>query len=271
MAMVLANGLNHHVQRLSATRRTGAGPAPTMVLVHGILPDSLASYYFTVGPAFAAAGLDVIMYDLRGHGRSARPSTGYRLADFLDDLDALLDVLVARVPVHLVGNSFGGTVAFGYAERRPERVASVVLVESTPATPAWARTMATVLARAKDQLPRPEVIAGITDDHRTSAARLVKHAAGVLWSTSIAEDLPASEVLPTPQIAAMVVPTMAIYGGESKLVEQASWLKWVLPSCTPIVIPDQGHFVLMTEAARSAELILGWLQDFASLNVSSTG
>ncbi len=61
-----------HVQRLTPDSAAD-GDAPVVVCVHGLLTDSLASYYFTLGPAFAAAGIDVIMYDLRGHGRSDAP------------------------------------------------------------------------------------------------------------------------------------------------------------------------------------------------------
>lgn len=296
MSTVMANGITHHVQRLPATGHTAAGPAPVVVLLHGLLIDSLYSYYFTLGPRFAAAGLDVIMYDLRGHGRTTRPSTGYQLTDFLDDLDALLDGLGVRTPVHLVGNSFGGTIAFGYAERRPERVASIMLFDSTPATPGWAMRMVNVadpvrvlldsapattgramrmvnvadLARVKDQLSRPEIIAGINDNHGAPTARLAKRIAKLLWSSSIAEDLLASEVLPAARIAGMAVPTMAIYGGESDLAGEASWLESVLPSCTTAVVPGQGHWMLFNRPTLAGELILTWLRDQRSAASAST-
>lgn len=265
MPMVVANGIKHHVQRLQAERNHGDGSAPIVVLVHGLLTDSLASYYFTLGPAFAAAGFDVIMYDLRGHGRSTRPSTGYRLADFVADLDALLDALDVQSPVHLVGNSFGGTIAFGYAERRPERAASVAFIESTPGTPAWAAQMAVTLATCKEQLPRPEAIAWIADHHGAHTARLSAGAGRLLLSTSIAEEIPASEVLPDSRIAAVAVPVLAIYGGEAELVGQADWLGSLLPSCTTVVIPGQQHWVLVKSTALCCELIREWLREHSGL------
>src|SRR5262245_22619582 len=97
--------INTHVQYLPATRQEGQqGEPPVVVFVHGLLTDSLASYYFTLGPTFAAQGIDVIMYDLRGHGRSDRPETGYRVEDFVDDMVALLDALGEKRRVHVVGN-----------------------------------------------------------------------------------------------------------------------------------------------------------------------
>ncbi len=36
---------------------------------------------------------DVVLFDVRGHGRSERPKTGYRVADHVADLAAVLDEL----------------------------------------------------------------------------------------------------------------------------------------------------------------------------------
>ncbi|MEV4503880.1 alpha/beta fold hydrolase [Streptomyces klenkii] len=149
MAVIDASGLALHVARIPA-RTAGTAPPSTVVLVHGMLVDSLISYYFTLAPRFAAAGLDVIMYDLRGQGLSERPSDGYRLEDHLDDLEALLDRLDPAGPVHLVGNSYGGTIAFGHAARHPGRVASVSMIESEPATGARSRKMADNLTRGAE-------------------------------------------------------------------------------------------------------------------------
>jgi len=72
---------------------------------------------------------------------TARPSartTVYTIGDFLADLDDLLNQLAADQPVHLVGNSFGGTLAFSYAAAHPDRSGSIVCIESEPATEIWA-------------------------------------------------------------------------------------------------------------------------------------
>jgi pimeloyl-ACP methyl ester carboxylesterase len=93
-----------------------------VVFVHGLVMDNLSSWYFTVAGA-AAARADVVLYDLRGHGRSERPSSGYGLADMVLDLDALLDALAIPGPVVLVGNSFGGLLALVFAIARTDRTA----------------------------------------------------------------------------------------------------------------------------------------------------
>ncbi|MEE9274494.1 MAG: alpha/beta fold hydrolase [bacterium] len=67
----------------------------------------------------------VVTYDLRGHGSSEKPKTGYSREEEISDLAGLLDVIKAQ-KAHLVGLSRGGSIALGFAAAHPERTASVV-------------------------------------------------------------------------------------------------------------------------------------------------
>jgi pimeloyl-ACP methyl ester carboxylesterase len=71
----------------------------------------------------------VLAPDLLGYGRSAPWRRGAELepASELVNVSALLDL--AGRPVHLVGHSYGGTVAINAAKRFPERIASLTLIE----------------------------------------------------------------------------------------------------------------------------------------------
>ena len=149
-AFAQANGIKQNYEVMPP--RDASGEPPTIVCIHGILIDSLASYYFTLAKALRDAGFRVLMYDLRGHGNTERPPTGYQLDDFVDDLAALLDSLGVTEPVYLLGNSFGGTIAYGFAERHPHRAAGVVSIESEPATAQWSAKMTANLHRAATQL-----------------------------------------------------------------------------------------------------------------------
>lgn len=261
MTLMTVCGLDVHVQRMLP--RGEARQAPLVVCVHGILTDSLASYYFTLAPAFAAAGYEVLMYDLRGHGRSHRPATGYQLERFVGDLRHLLDRLQVRRPVHLIGNSFGGTVAFGLAAANPELVASLAFIESEPALAPWAPKMAANLARAKRELVREESLAWIAQEYSPHTARLARGAAKLLHGTTIAEDVPASQVLVEAEVAAIEAPVFGIYGDRSDLAAQAPWLERLLPRCRTVVIPDQEHSVLIERTPLTKALLLEWLHEHA--------
>lgn len=76
-----------------------------------------------------------IACDLRGHGRSSKPRGPYSIEVFARDLASLLRELETG-PTHVVGISLGGMVAFELAVDSPERVRSLVIVNSGPAVPA---------------------------------------------------------------------------------------------------------------------------------------
>ncbi|MCA9678817.1 MAG: alpha/beta fold hydrolase, partial [Myxococcales bacterium] len=112
--------------------------------------DNLSSFYFTLANPVAAAGADVVLYDLRGHGLSGRPAAGYAVPDLVADLAALLDALDVARPVHLVGNSVGGTIVLAFAAAHPERVASLALIDAHDGAEGWAAQMTATLALRGD-------------------------------------------------------------------------------------------------------------------------
>ncbi|KPI07563.1 hypothetical protein OK074_0273 [Actinobacteria bacterium OK074] len=245
MAMVDTGDIRLHVQRLGP--REGQPPTATVVLVHGLLTDSLASYYFTVAPAFAAAGIDVVMYDLRGHGRSERPATGYTLDHNIDDLERLLERLEITGPLHLVGNSYGGTIAFGWAARHPERAVSISLIESEPATAKWSVKLGGILNRVVTQLAHNErdAIAWITANRSHNTARLAKGAARLARETTLGQDIPTSRVLTEDEIRAVRCPVLGVYGGDSDLADLVPWKETVLTDYRHVVLPGHEHSVLV--------------------------
>jgi pimeloyl-ACP methyl ester carboxylesterase len=100
------------------------GQGDPLVLVHGGWSDH--DNWLPVVPGLAESFL-VVAYDRRGHGRSERGHQGTRRGQE-DDLAGLIEAL-DRGPAHVVGTSFGGSIAIGLASRRPELVRSVIAHE----------------------------------------------------------------------------------------------------------------------------------------------
>jgi pimeloyl-ACP methyl ester carboxylesterase len=71
----------------------------------------------------------VVAPDWRGFGLSEWSADGYWFADYLADLDALLDRFAPDEPARLVGHSLGGNVVMLYAGVQLQRVARVVSLE----------------------------------------------------------------------------------------------------------------------------------------------
>src|SRR6266851_10260740 len=95
--------------------REWGDPAATeaVILVHGITSSSLS--WIRVAPRLATQAR-VIAVDLKGHGDSDKPATGYRLADQADEVLALCSALGLRA-VSLIGHSWGGGIALLLAAR----------------------------------------------------------------------------------------------------------------------------------------------------------
>lgn len=254
--MVNVGDLRFHVQRLGPKNPEQA--KLTVVMVHGLLYDSLASYYFTLGPVLAEAGIDVIMYDLRGHGRSTRPQEGYELELFVEDLNGLLDELGVDWPVHLVGNSFGGTIGLSFATTHPERAASVVVIESQPPVQSWRDYMTEGLTDAMEKLQHEYVYEWIEKTHGAHNARLSRAAYKILLATTIARDVPRSRIV-GDDVPGLVCPVLGVYGSESTLVVNAEMLAAVLPVFRAEILPGLGHSVLVEQPVRTTEIVRDWV------------
>lgn len=99
-----------------------------VVLLHG-LADSWFSFSRTM--PMLPASWRVLAIDQRGHGDSDRPASGYTIADFADDVLALLDTL-AIPRATIVGHSLGAFVAQRVAIIAPDRVEKLVLIDGAP-------------------------------------------------------------------------------------------------------------------------------------------
>jgi 3-oxoadipate enol-lactonase len=104
------------------------GAGEPMLLLHG-LGSCLEDWELQI-PVFAREHR-VISMDLRGHGTSLKPSGPYSMAQLARDARAVLEA-TRTGPVHVVGLSLGGMVAFQLAVDAPELVRSLVIVNSAP-------------------------------------------------------------------------------------------------------------------------------------------
>ncbi len=98
--------------------------------------------------ASLAAEREVLRYDHRGHGGSAKPAGPYSMDELVDDAARLIREW-GRGPVTWVGLSMGAMVGQGLAIRHPELVAKLVLANTTSIYPeaaqaGWAQRIATV-------------------------------------------------------------------------------------------------------------------------------
>ncbi|MFD6229002.1 SDR family oxidoreductase [Streptomyces sp. NPDC060232] len=99
---------------------------PTVLLVHGY-PDS--KEVWTEVAERLATRFHVVLYDVRGHGRSTAPHPlrgGFTLEKLTDDFLAVADAVSPDRPVHLVGHDWGSVQGWEFATvgRTEGRIAS---------------------------------------------------------------------------------------------------------------------------------------------------
>ena len=122
--LVHGNKLQYH--------RTG-GNKPVVVLVHGMTDYS--RYWSRVVRELEDT-YDVVLYDMRGHGLSDTPETGYRPDDYANDLLGLIEALGLDRPA-VIGHSLGAATTLVAAARHVADLRCIVLED-----PPWVATVA---------------------------------------------------------------------------------------------------------------------------------
>jgi proline iminopeptidase/L-proline amide hydrolase len=111
------------------------GPRPPLLMIHGGPGGTHASFLAALPLADERA---IVLYDQLDSGRSDAPNDprNWRVPRFVDEVDAIRRALgLARL--HVLGASWGGTVALEYAARRAAGLASVILESPLISTRAW--------------------------------------------------------------------------------------------------------------------------------------
>ena len=123
-----------------------AGPpnAPLVLLLHGFA-ESFHTWRSQVA-ALAAAGYRAVAPSQRGYSPGARPDTAVHLELRIRQARSATPWLLPRLRpasrrFHLVGHDWGGSIAWGIADRSPERLASLTVL-SRPHPNAFNRALA---------------------------------------------------------------------------------------------------------------------------------
>jgi len=108
-----------------------------LLLLHGMADHALV--WSSLGD-YLSSNYQVIAPDLRGHGESDKPATGYHFQDYIGDLRALINHLGWR-QAHILGHSWSAKIAAIWATQQPEVLKSLILVDPffIDKMPSWMR------------------------------------------------------------------------------------------------------------------------------------
>jgi len=98
---------------------------PRLLLLHG-LADS--AFVWTSLGNYLSNRYHIVAPDMRGHGESSKPETGYTFESAIADLEALMAHL-NWPQAHILGHSWTGKLAPIWARQNPDRFCSMILVD----------------------------------------------------------------------------------------------------------------------------------------------
>jgi pimeloyl-ACP methyl ester carboxylesterase len=212
----------------------GALGAPPVALLHGLVTGNMATWYSATALPLSAEHR-VLLYDLRGHGGSTMPASGYDLPSQANDLNrVLIHYGFASTPVDLVGHSVGALIALHFALRHPQRVRRLVLVDAPmPAATHVSPSLRTFAADGCLVLP-----ANVSQGRRSD--RLRRRVATLLQNTTLPMDVSAMQSEPVDSLAGFAKPVSLIYGTRSPCRAAGLQLSQTLPNAT-LTWLEAGH------------------------------
>lgn len=206
--------------------------------------------------------------DLRGFGKSSVTEGTVTMAQFADDLAAVLDDLEVTEPVILCGLSMGGYIAFEFVRRHAQRLRALILCDTraapdTPEAAANRRKLAEDVvaegpeAAVKAMLPRlfPEGLS-VREPAWVQELRHVMLASDPFGIAAAARGM-AERTDARPLLASIACPTLVLVGEHDAISPPSEMrdMAAAIPGATFRTIPQAGHIApLENPAAVNAAL-----------------
>jgi len=247
------------------------GTGPPLVLAHGF---GGSARNFRPQARALRSRYRIILYDARGHARSAAPLDPalYTAEQLALDVGRVLDRERAEQAV-VGGLSMGAGTALGFALARPERVRALVLAAFPPGAKEgreeklrqadWALAFADAIEAKGLEVAGAEFAWGPRSGFDANTARLVRqgmlehpaHSLVHLLRHVLAEQRSAAEL--APQLRELRIPALVVVGAQDRLSRAPSEvLARSLRGARLVVVPGAGHIVNLS-APREFNAALG--------------
>lgn len=248
----------------------GSGTAVVLVPGIGLTHEAWRS----TADVLVASGLRVVSIDQRGHGASDKPSHGYDIGAFADDLLGLLHAL-RITECALVGWSFGGQVALEASGHAAGLVSRLVLVGSCGVrasrsaefpfgAPAGRALQSMLRAERRDRVvARRNLIrmgfatdpdAELLDDLVRQSLRMPSSVAEQCYATMLETDL-------TARLDQLEIPLALVMGALDPVhpLASAEWVRERRPGTRLFRLADCAHYPMFEAPDSLAGAVLGAL------------
>jgi 2-hydroxy-6-oxonona-2,4-dienedioate hydrolase len=247
------------------------GAGPVVILIHGMSSD-LTDWVFN--KPILERDFRVVALDQLGYGKSDKPMVNYRVATWVDYLDAFMKELKIE-RASLVGASMGGWIAAAFAIEHPQRVDKLVLIDSAGYSNLY-NLDARTLSRRMNPSTRAEVLDilkmtfhgalfhgdAVVDRVYT---RRMSSGDGYTNQRVIDSFLRGDDVL-DGRYGKITAPTLLVWGREDKLVplEIARRMQKEIPGSRLEVIDGAGHLPQVEQAMKFNQVLLQFLSGGAN-------
>ncbi len=257
-------------------RSSGSNDGVPLLLLHG---SHATSRWWEPFFAVLPDSIHAIAPDLRGCGRSTRSDTGYDITNQAEDISGLVAAL-DLTDFDLVGHGSGGAIAIEFALRHPQKLHSLILVDSVPIEGAFTplqglqllsqmREDRPLLRRALYALMPTAPPPTMTDSEFESFfEQLVEDAAAMAPAayTAVAEALNRWNRLEEGH--RLTLPTLLLLGTEDTIVERDAATRTLLaiPGAANLeILRGLGHSPMIESPVVLAERIIEFItEDFES-------
>lgn len=224
----------------------------------------------------ALAGFRVLRLDMRGHGGSDPVAGPYTMDQLADDVALALDAL-GLGPVHYIGLSIGGMIGQAFALRHGARLASMMLCDTLPASPAapaarqgWKdRVAAVTAAGSMDPLADATMERWFTPEFRGKSPARWKQIRDTVACTTPAGFLGCAAAIQDFDFAARLpqirVPTLVVCGDDDPGTPPAEnrRIAGLIPGARYEEIAAARHFPNVERPGAFNRLMTDWLRSQA--------
>ena len=235
------------------------GNGPALLLTHGY---GSSSHMWAGQVAPFSRQFKLVLWDMRGHGRSSSPDDPslYSEAASVADMAALLDAAAAQTAV-IGGLSLGGYMSLAFHLAHPTRTRALLIIDTGPgfrndeARESWNTRANTIAGRFESEGLSRLANASIEqrDAAHTSAMGLALAARGMLAQC----DARVIESLPKIKVPSLVI----VGGNDAAFLKASDYMAAKIPGTRKVVIADAGHAANIDQPDAFNQAVFSFLRE----------